>query len=103
MAGGSWNPGRDCQPWIRFCLKAHYRQARTLLRRTRELERVYNDLHELVTGSGLHERTTLALLEGLSGLRVRNASYRVSADISNNLASRDLKALVDADLLINLW
>ena len=31
---------------------------------------------------------------------MRNSSYRVSADISNNLASRDLKALVDAELLV---
>lgn len=100
VGGGGWNPKRDCQPWVRFCLKAHFRQARTLLRRTREIERVYNDLHKLVTGLGLPERTALALLEALSGLRVRNASYRVSADISNNLASRDLKALVDAELLV---
>ncbi len=33
------------------------------------------------------------------GARVRNASYRVSTDISGNLASRDLKQLVDAGLL----
>ena len=100
VGGGGWNPERDSQPWVRFCLKAHYRQARTLLRRTREIERVYNDLHKLVTGLGLPERTALALVEALSGLRVRNASYRVSSDISNNLASRDLKALVDAELLV---
>ncbi|MCH8997250.1 MAG: Fic family protein [Proteobacteria bacterium] len=100
VGGGGWNPERDSQPWVRFCLKAHFRQARTLLRRTREIERVYNDLHKLVTGLGLPERTALALVEALSGLRVRNASYRVSSDISNNLASRDLKALVDAELLV---
>ena len=100
VGGGGWNPKLDCKPWVRFCFKAHYRQARTLLRRTREIERVYNDLHSLVTGLRLPERTALALLEALSGLRVRNASYRVSADISNNLASRDLKALVDAGLLL---
>ena len=100
VGGGGWNPERDSQPWVRFCLKAHFRQARTLLRRTREIERVYNALHKLVTGLGLPERTALALVEALSGLRVRNASYRVSSDISNNLASRDLKALVDAELLV---
>ena len=43
--------------------------------------------------------TTLALIQAVFGLRVRNASYRASAEISNNLASRDLKALVDAGLL----
>lgn len=100
VGGGGWNPNHNCQPWVRFCLTAHYRQSRTLLRRTHEIERVYNDLHILITRLGLPERTALALLEALSGLRVRNASYRVSADISNNLASRDLKALVDAGLLV---
>ena len=42
----------------------------------------------------------MALLQAAFGLRVRNASYRASAAISNNLASRDLKALVDVGLLI---
>jgi hypothetical protein len=48
----------------------------------------------------LPERTALGLLEAASGGRIRNASYRVSADVSNNLASRDLKLLVDAGLLV---
>jgi len=29
---GSWNPENDARPWVRFCLTAHYRQARTHLR-----------------------------------------------------------------------
>lgn len=100
VGGGGWNPERDCQPWIRFCIVGHYRQAQTLLRRNREIERVYDDLHSEIVRRHLHERMTLALLEAASGARVRNSSYRVSADISNNLASRDLKTLVDAGLLI---
>ncbi len=98
--GGGWNPNRDCRPWVRFCITGHYRQARTLLRRNRELERIYDEILRLVLGHGLNERTALALLEAVMGLRVRNASYRVSADITINLASRDLKALVDARLLV---
>lgn len=100
VGGGGWNPGRDCKPWLRFCLTGHYRQAQTLLRRTREIERVYLDLAELVKQQGLNERTALALVEAASPVRVRNASYRVSAAISNNLASRDLKMLTDAGLLV---
>lgn len=100
VGGGGWNPERDSKDWVRFCLTAHYRQARTLLRRTRETERVYGELKRLAERRGLPERTALALLEAAFGLRVRNASYRVSAGISNNLASRDLKALVDLGLLI---
>jgi len=100
VGGGGWHPDRNCQPWIRFCITGHYRQAGTLLRRMREAERVYDDLQNLVKRAGLHERTSLALLQAAFSGRVRNASYRVSADISNNLASRDLRALVDAELLV---
>lgn len=97
--GGGWNPTRDCKPWVRFCITGHYRQAQTLARRAQEIERVYAELHDLVTRRGLHERTALALLQAAAPSKVRNASYRISAEISNNLASRDLKDLVDAELL----
>jgi Fic family protein len=100
VGGGGWHPERDCRPWVRFCITGHYRQAQTLIRRTREFERIYEDFHAEVLRHGLHERTALALMEAAAGYRLRNASYRVSADISNNLASRDLKALVDAGLLV---
>lgn len=97
--GGGWHPDRDVKPWIRFCLKGHYVQLQTLLRRNQEFGAVYTDLFELLGVRGLHERTALALLEAAFGRRVRNASYRVSVDISNNVASRDLKQLVDEGLL----
>ena len=100
VGGGGWNPERNAKPWVRFCLSGHYRQAQTLLRRTRELERAYAELEDLVEANGLPERTAMALLQAAFGSRVRNTSYRVSADISKNLASRDLKALVDAGLLV---
>ena len=100
VGGGGWHPQRDAKPWVRFCLSGHYRQAQTLLRRTRELERVYTELTELVQANGLPERTAMALLQAAFGGRVRNGSYRVSADVSKNLASRDLKTLVDAGLLV---
>ena len=99
VGGGGWNPQRDSRPWVRFCIRGHYRQAQTLLRRTREWERLYEAFSVEVYRHGLHERTVMALLEASSGIRVRNSSYRVSADISNNLASRDLKNLVDAGFL----
>ena len=100
VGGGGWNPLRNAKPWVRFCLTGHYRQAQTLLRRMRELERVYAEMAELVLTNGLPERSAMALLQAAMGSRVRNSSYRISADISKNLASRDLKALVDARLLV---
>ena len=100
VGGGGWHPERDAKPWVRFCLRGHYRQAQTLLRRTREMERVHAELAELAETCGFPDRTVLALLQAAFGIRFRNASYRVSADVSQNLASRDLKALVDAKLLV---
>ena len=100
VGDGGWNPERDARPWIRFCITAHYRQAQTLLRRSKEFERVYEELYNLIRRDGLHERMTLALIEAAFGFRVRNSSYRVATEISVNLASRDLKILVDRGLLI---
>jgi Fic family protein len=100
VGGGAWNPGRNCKPWVRFCIVGHYLQAQTLLRRYRETERIYSDLETLVLRHGLPERTALGLVEAARGGRIRNASYRISADVSNNLASRDLKSLVDCGLLV---
>ncbi len=99
VGGGNWNPQRDCQPWVRFCITGHYRQAQTLIRRSRETELTYEELSKLVKDKGLAERTALGLLEAAFGGRVRNSSYRVSTDVSYNLASRDLKDMVDAGLL----
>lgn len=99
VGGGKWQPNRDARPWVRFCLTGHYRQAQTLLRRLREIELVYNDLVALVAQHKLHERTSLGLIEATFGRRTRNSSYRVTTDVTNNLASRDLKELVDAKLL----
>ena len=97
--GGGFSPERNCKAWIRYCLTGHYRQLQTLLRRNTEYGLVYVDLEKLVVEKGLPSRTALGLLEAAFGARVRNASYRVSTDISGNLASRDLKQLVDAGLL----
>ena len=100
VGGGGWNPMRSAKPWVRFCIEAHYRQIQTLLRRTRRVERVWEELLLLAAANDLPERTCFAMLEASTGFKVRNSSYRVTADVSNNLASRDLKALVDAELLV---
>ena len=54
----------------------------------------------LVKHLGLPERMIFALADAATGLRVRNATYRSSAEVSDNLASRDLKALVEKGLLV---
>lgn len=97
----NWSPSNDCRPWIRFCLIAHYRQAKTLVRRRKETERLWNELEHLLASRKLPERTIFALADAASGLKVRNATYRVQAEISDFVASRDLKLLVDNGLLVS--
>ena len=76
VGGGGWNPRRNAKPWVRFCLSGHYRQSQTILRRTREIERIYEELLHIAQNNGFPERTVMALLQAAFG-RVRNSSYRV--------------------------
>ncbi|HTM58151.1 MAG TPA: Fic family protein, partial [Candidatus Udaeobacter sp.] len=99
VGAGRWNPDRDTRKWIRFCLTAHFQQATTFLRRNERLGSIFSAAEELARQKGLPERTALALTDATLGYRVRNPMYRQVAQISSALASRDLKALVDADLL----
>jgi Fic family protein len=102
---GSWQPGNDARPWVRFILTAHLRQARTMLRRIRETERLWVSIEDLIRSTGLPDRVMAVLFDAASGLRVRNATYRASladageAAISEQTASRDFQRLVEAGLL----
>jgi Fic family protein len=105
VGAGAWHPDRDARPWIRFCLRAHYAQIRTMLRRRAEIEQLWNGCLALAQGNGLSERCAAALMDAAYGLRIRRGSYRAAAqevvgeEISEQSASRDLKAMVDSDLL----
>ena len=102
VGGGRWQPDRDARPWVRFTLTAHYRQAQTLLRRIKEAERLWGELEELAAKRGVPDRTVPVLYDAVSGYRVRNATYRaiLADEITDSTASRDLKLLVDARLLL---
>lgn len=99
VGGGGWHPERNARPWIRFCLTAHFRQASTLMRRARVMHRLWDALEHETTRRGLPGRTIVVLAEAALGFKARNATYRKAADVSENLASRDLKLLSDAGLL----
>lgn len=96
---GRWQPQRDALPWIRFCLTAHFRQATTLLRRSEEVNRLWDAIEIEVDRLGLDTRVVVALADAALMLKVRNATYRVAAEVSDQLASRDLKDLVTAGFL----
>ena len=105
VGGGSWQPDRDARPWLRFCLRAHYMQIQTMLRRRREIEELWNDCLSLVESRSLPERCAAGAMNAAYGLRLRRGSYRsvaedaVGEEVSNQTASRDLKAMLDARLL----
>jgi Fic family protein len=98
--GGAWHPERDARAWIRFCLTAHLRQARTLSQRVEQSERLWSRLEAEVARLGLPDRTILALFDAASGFRVRNSRYQTHAELSDYAGGRDLKRLVEAELLV---
>lgn len=97
---GSWHPEGDARPWIRFMLKAHYVQALRVQWRMNLLDRVGNAVETELKRRGLPDRMFYPLADATISLRVRNSSYRKIAEISENLASRDLKQLVQEGLLV---
>ena len=98
---GSWQPENDARPWIRFSLTAHYRQAMTLNRRLKHWSRVWEEVERHVMHRTLPERSMQELVNAAMGYRVRNSTYRLAAEVSDNVATRDLKVLVDQRLLIS--
>ncbi len=102
---GHWSPQRDARPWLRFCLTAHYHQARTQLRRIEETERLYTACAAIAEQHGLPDRTTGVLVEAAYGFRLTHSTYKMLVEltagetVSALTTSRDLRSLVDAKLL----
>lgn len=97
---GAWHPRNSTREWIQFNLTAHFRQANTLLMRTRVMDLLWQEIEHMIAQQGLPERVIYAICDAAIGYRVRNASYRTLAEVSEIQASRDLKTAVDAGLLI---
>ncbi|HEX9968394.1 MAG TPA: Fic family protein [Solirubrobacterales bacterium] len=105
VGAGSWHPERDARPWLRFCLRAHYIQIRTMLRRREEIEQLWNASVGLAERNGLPERCAAALMDAAYGFRIRRGGYQASVEtvageeVSEQTATRDLKAMVELGLL----
>lgn len=106
VGAGAWHPEHDARPWVRFCLRAHYIQAASVLRRIRESERIWVAVDELREAHGLPERVVSSLFDAATGLRIRNASHRKNVEltelveISHQVATNDLGAMVQAGLIV---
>jgi Fic family protein len=97
---GKWHPENDAHAWVQFCLRAHFQQAQTIVRRNEWYGRVYGEIEKIAKNRGLNERTTFALVDGAIGLRVRAGPYRVEHELSDVVASRDLRRLCDEGLMV---
>jgi Fic family protein len=97
---GAFHPENDCRLWIRFNLVAHYRQASWLLQRSRMTQRVWAELEQLLKKKRIDDRALPAIADAAFGYRIRRSHYMKSAEVSEQVASRDLKELVDRGLLI---
>lgn len=102
----AWHPERSARAWVRFCLEAHEQQARRLLQRLRDIERLWELCASLAAGHRLADRVVPAMVDAARGFRLRNVSYRglvvrsEGIEITENTASRDLRAMVDANVLM---
>lgn len=105
VGAGAWHPERNARPWVRFCMRAHYLQATTTMRRREEIEDLWNKCVELTEQQGLPERCAAGLMDAAIGIRIRRKVYRSSVEsamgeeLSDLTASRDLKAMVGTGLL----
>ena len=100
VGAGSWHPERDALPWVRFCLRAHYQQAATLMKRHRTVGRAGAEIAKLMKSHGLNERMETSLLNATFGYEVRSATYQKDNDVSDVVASRDLRRLCELGMLL---
>jgi len=102
---GAWHPEHDARPWVRFMLTAHYRQAKTHVRRIEEIEAIYSHCLDLAARHQLPDRCAAGLSDVAIGLRLRRNSYLSAVDgstgeaISELTATRDLQSMVRSGLL----
>jgi Fic family protein len=97
---GSWHPQNDALPWVRFCLLAHYQQAATLIQRSRAMSRAFDEITRIIEFNNLHERMGMALIDATFGYRVRSGRYQEENQVSDVVASRDLRKLSELGFLM---
>jgi Fic family protein len=98
VGGGRWNPRGDSLPWVRLCLKGHYQEAATALRRCEEYGETYDRVHAVTVQEKLPERMSPVVFDVCLGSRMTNSRYRAETGVSEFLASRDLRRLADLGL-----
>jgi len=98
VQGGAYQPERNAQPWVDFCVRAHVEQARRRLEQLQDAGMRWSSLERLVEERGWPDRLAIALGQSLFQGADR-ASYAAEADVAAPTASGDLRRLVDAGLV----
>lgn len=104
-AAGSWSPDRSTRPWIQWCLTAHLRQAHRTRWRLDWTEALWSACEDLARAHRLSDRTVGPMMDAAYGRSFGRSTYlhivqQSHGDtLSDIAASRDLRALVGADLL----
>jgi Fic family protein len=96
----AYHPENDCRLWIRFNLVAHFRQASWLLQRSHMTQRVWNEVEDMLMRRGFNDRALPSLVDAAFGYRLRRQHYMASAEVSEQVASRELHDLVEGGLLV---
>ena len=108
VGGDRWSPERDARPWLEFCLTAHYRQALMVLRLMRETEALWDRVEQMTGATKAPSRAVGALVDAARGLRLTRSLYvkitqaAIGDEISDDVASRDMRSCVDKGLLAAL-
>jgi hypothetical protein len=83
-----------------MALIAHYQQAATLIKRNIVVGRVWAEIEKRRKQFGLPERTEIALMDAAFNYKAGNGHYREVNEISDVVASRDLKRMCEVGLLV---
>lgn len=96
---GRWSPKNSALPWVRFCLRAHYHQSVTLMKRNIQVGQVWEKVQTIISTHSLPPRTESALMDASFGYHVKNQTYRDENKLSEIVAGRDLKRLCEVGFL----
>lgn len=96
---GLWRPNANALPWVRFCLRAHYQQAATLVQRSRAMSRAADEIAQIAKRFALLERMEMSLVDATFGFKIRAGRYQQENKVSDVVASRDLRRLCEVGLL----
>ena len=99
VGGSHWSPERDTRPWIRFVLTAHHHQAHRMAWRVEEADRVWESINHLRSEAGVDERNMGSMYNAAMGFRVRRSDHIAYAEVSERVATSDLRKLVELGFL----